>query len=434
MFKRYTSVSLILRIVIGIVIGAILGVLVPSWTAINILGDLFVGALRAIAPLLVFMLILSAISKYESGSKNHFGTVVILYITATLVAALSAVGASYIFKIHLLFPQATHIAEKAPQDLGSVVTNLLTKAVSNPVAALVQANYLTILFWGLIIGFGLRHASKGTKQVIADFSKTIEHAAQFIIEFAPFGIIGLLHNSIATTGFAGIARYGQLVLLLVGTMVFTYLVVYAAMVGIMTRQNPFPLIFWTLKVSGIPAFFTRSSAVNIPVNLQACADLGLNEKSYAVSIALGGTANSGGAAITVSIMTLAAANTLGIHVSFPLALMLCVLSAISATGSSGIAGGSLLLIPMSASLFGISNEIAMQVVAIGFIIGVIQDSVETAVNSAADLLFTATAEYHDLMKDGQKVDITAAVHAADAKRSDSDADTVSASVKSAISD
>ncbi len=416
MFQRYRSVSLIVRIMFGIIIGAILGLTVPSWTAINVLGDLFVGALKAIAPLLVFMLILSAISKYKSGSKNHFGSVVILYIAATLIAALAAVAASYMFKIHLIFPQATKIAEKAPQQLGAVISNLVTGAVGNPVKALVDANYLTILFWGLIIGAGLRRAGEGTKQAIADFASTIERAAQFIIEFAPFGIVGLLHNSIATTGFSGIARYGQVVLLLVGTMAFTYLVIYSAMVWLMTRQNPFPLVFWTLKVSAIPAFFTRSSAVNIPVNLQACADLGLNEKSYAVSIALGGTANSGGAAITVSIMTLAAANTLGIHVSFPLALLLCILSAVSATGSAGIAGGSLLLIPMSASLFGISNDIAMQVVAIGFIIGVIQDSVETAVNSASDLLFTATAEYHDLMKAGHPVNIREAVHHADQKR------------------
>lgn len=416
MFQRYKSVPLIMRIIVGIIIGAILGLTVPSWTFINLFGDLFVGALKAIAPLLVFMLILSAISKYESGAKNHFSSVVLLYAGATLIAALAAVGASYIFKIHLIFPQATKIAAKAPQDLGSVISNLLTSAVSNPISAIVNASYLTILFWGLVIGFGLRHAHKGTKQVIADFAQTIEHAAQFIIEFAPFGIVGLLHNSIATTGLSGIARYGQLVLLLVGTMAFTYLVVYSAMVFLMTHQNPFPLVFWTLKVSGVPAFFTRSSAVNIPINLQACADLGLNEKSYAVSIALGGTANSGGAAITVSIMTLAAANTLGLHVSFPLALLLCILSAVSATGSSGIAGGSLLLIPMAASLFGISNDIAMQVVAIGFIIGVIQDSVETAVNSASDLLFTATAEYHDLMKEGHPVDISAAIKRANHQR------------------
>lgn len=420
MFQRYRNIPLIKRILIAIVIGVILGVTLPSVTAINIMGDLFVGALKAIAPLLVFMLILSAISKYDSGAKNHFSSVVMMYIAATLSAALAAVGASYLFKVHLLFPNAAKVASSAPQDLGKVITNLLTTAVSNPIGALVNANYLTILFWGLVIGFGLRNAKAGTKQVISDFSHTIEMTAQFIIEFAPFGIIGLLHHSIATTGFAGIARYGQLVLLLVGTMVFTYLVIYSFMVWLMTHQNPFPLVFWTLKVSGIPAFFTRSSAVNIPVNMQACEDLGLNEKSYAVSIALGGTANSGGAAITVSIMTLAAANTLGIHVSFPLALLLCILSAVSATGSSGIAGGSLLLIPMAASLFGISNDIAMQVVAIGFIIGVIQDSVETAVNSASDLLFTATAEYHDLMKEGHPVNIREAIHHANAKRNHAD--------------
>ena len=414
MYARMRSISLIGRIIMGLIVGTILGVLVPSWSFIGILGQLFVGALKGIAPLLVFFLIMNAISKYEGGSDTHFGSVILLYISGTFLSAVAAVCASFIFRIHLVFPQAVKVSNSAPKDLGSVLNDLLVNAVSNPLQAITQGNYLSILFWALVLGFALRHAHAGTKQVLTDFTNAIGKAAAFVIEFAPLGIVGLLFDTISKTGFAGVARYGQLVLLLVGTMAFVYLVVYAAMVALMTHQNPFPLVLWTLKESGIPAFFTRSGAVNIPINLGACKKLGLNEKSYAVSIPLGGSANSGGAAITISIMTLATCFTLGIHVSFPLALLLCFLTALASTGVSGIAGGSLLIIPMAASLFGISNDIAMQVVGIGFIIGVIQDSVETAVNSASDLLFTATGEYHDLMKAGTPVDIAAAVRKAKA--------------------
>lgn len=413
MFAKYKSVSLILRIVIGLLVGSLLAWLVPSWSAIGILGQLFVGALKGIAPVMVFFLIMSAVSGYQSGSTNHFGTVIVLYLSATLLSAFAAVGASYLFPVHLVLPKAAHVAAAAPKSLGKVLSDLLTNAVGNPLAAIVNANYLSILFWSLMIGFALRLTSKQTRAVIKELSGAITGVAQTIIEFAPFGIAGLIYTTISETGFAGVARYGQLVLLLVGTMAFVYLVVYPLMTFLLTRQNPYPLTLWTLKRSGIPAFFTRSSAVNIPINLQACADLGLNKASYSVSIPLGGSANSGGAAITVSVMTLAACSTLGIQVSFPLAFLLCVLTALAATGASGIAGGSLLIIPMAASLFGISNDIAMQVVGIGFIIGVIQDSVETAVNSASDLLFTATAEYADARKKGHPVDIKAAVHAAE---------------------
>ncbi|KRM36241.1 serine threonine transporter SstT [Agrilactobacillus composti DSM 18527 = JCM 14202] len=412
MYKRYKEVSLILKIVIGIIVGAILGIAVPSWSFIDILGKLFVGALKAIAPLLVFFLIMSAISKYRPGAKNHFGTVIILYLSATLFSSMAAVAASYMFPIKLVLPGAMKIAESAPKDLGTVVTGLLTNAVSNPISALVEGNYLAILFWSLLIGSGLRMTSKATKHVVSELSEAISSVAQNVIQFAPFGIVGLLHESLSKTGIKGVMAYGQVLLLLVGTMAFVYLVVYPLMVWVMTRQNPYPLTFWTLKTSGIPAFFTRSGAVNIPINLKAAKDLGLNEESYAISIPLGGSANSGGAAITVSIMTLAAANTMGVQVSIFLALLLCFMSAIASTGVSGIAGGSLLLIPMAASLFGISNDIAMQVVGIGFIIGVVQDSVETAVNSASDLLFTATAEYADSRKEGNPVDIRAAIKAA----------------------
>ncbi|WP_262316545.1 serine/threonine transporter SstT [Lacticaseibacillus parakribbianus] len=409
MFAKYRQVSLIVRILIGLAVGSLLAVLLPQATAIGLLGQLFVGALKGVAPVMVFFLIMSAVSGYQSGKENHFGSVIVMYLSATLLSAFAAVGASWLMPVRLVLPKAAKVAGGAPQSLAKVLEDLLTNAVANPLAAVVNADYLAILFWALMIGFALRLASKETRKVISELSGALTQVAQLIIEFAPFGIAGLIYTTIRETGFAGVAKYGQLVALLVGTMAFVYLVVYPAMVWAMTRQNPYPLTFWTLRVSGIPAFFTRSSAVNIPINLKACEALGLNKASYAVSIPLGGSANSGGAAITVSVMTLAACATLGIHVSFPLALILCVLTALAATGASGIAGGSLLIIPMAASLFGIDNDIAMQVVGIGFIIGVIQDSVETAVNSASDLLFTATAEYHDALKSGHPVDIKAAV-------------------------
>ena len=415
MFDRYKRVSLIVRIMIGLAVGSLLAVVVPSWGFIGILGELFVGALKGIAPVMVFFLIMAAISAYQQGAKNHFGSVIAMYLGATLLSAFAAVAASFMFKVRLVLPKSVNVTADAPKSLGKVISDLLTNAVGNPLAAIVDANYLSILFWALMIGFALRLASPATRKVINEVSTAITSVAQLIIEFAPFGIAGLIYTTIRETGFAGIAKYGQLVLLLVGTMAFVYLVVYPLMVWAMTHQNPFPLTFWTLKVSGIPAFFTRSSAVNIPINLQAAKDLGLNEESYSVSIPLGGSANSGGAAITVTIMTLAAAYTMGIQVSFALAFILCFLTALAATGASGIAGGSLLIIPMAASLFGISNDIAMQVVGIGFIIGVIQDSVETAVNSASDLLFTATAEYRDAYKAGHPVDMKAAVRQAEHK-------------------
>lgn len=417
MFAKYRSVSLILRIIIGLVIGAALAVIFPKAAFIGVMGQLFVGALKGIAPVMVFFLILSAISAFREGGENHFGSVIKLYLSATLLSAFAAVAASWLFPLKLNLPKSVKVAANAPKSLGKVIEDLLVNAVGNPLDAIVNANYLSILFWALLIGFMLRLASKQTRQTITEISDAIIKVAQLVIEFAPFGICGLIYTSISETGFASVAKYGQLVLLLVGTMAAVYLVLYPLMVFVMTGQNPYPLTLWTLKVSGIPAFFTRSSAVNIPINLQACEDLGLNKESYAVSITLGGSANSGGAAITVSVMTLAACATLGIHVSFFLAVILCILTALAATGASGIAGGSLLIIPMAASIFGISNDIAMQVVGVGFIIGVIQDSVETAVNSASDLLFAAAAEWHDVQKaTGKKVDIKAAVRNADHKQ------------------
>lgn len=413
MWERITRISLIKRILIGIVIGAILGVAIPGWTWLEILGDLFVNSLKAIAPLLVFMLIMSSMSKHEKGAQTHMRSIVVLYLMATFVAALVAVGASYLFPVDIILPKGTaSAAAQAPKGLAPVIKNLFNSAIENPVKALTEGNYLALLVWASLIGIGLRPFAGTTKKLVSDFSSAITNVVQFIIQLAPIGIVGLVFRSVAETGLSGLARYGQLILLVVGTMAFVALIVYPAMVLLMTHQNPYPLTLFTLRESGIPAFFTRSSAVNIPINMDLSRRLGLNEKTYAISIPLGASANSGGAAMTISIMTLATAHTLGISVSFPMAFLLCLLSAISATGASGIAGGSLLLIPLACSLFGISNDIAMQVVGVGFIIGVIQDSVETAVNAASDILFTATAEFADLRRAGTPVNIAERVRKA----------------------
>lgn len=415
LFKSWQKLSLIQQISIGIVIGIILGIIVPKWTVISILGDLFIGALKAIAPLLVFFLIIASLAKHQKGSKTHMKSVIILYGLATFVAALVAVLACYIFPVNLVLPNAV-TGQQAPDNLKDILTGILTDAVSNPLQAIMEGSYLSILFWGCLIGLCLRAASETTKKVISDLSDTISDVVQIIIQFAPLGITGLVYNSIVKVGIKGMTEYFKIILLVVGTMLFVSFVVYPLMVFILLRQNPFPLTFYTMKESGIPAFFTRSSAVNIPINMKLCAKLGLNKESYSISIPLGATANSGGAAMTISIMTLSTAHTLGMEIPITLAFLLCLLSAISATGVSGIAGGSLLLIPLACSLFNISNDVAMQVVGVGFVIGVIQDSVETAVNSASDLLFAATAEFYDLKKEGRPVNINERVKLAKQKR------------------
>ncbi|KAF1299252.1 serine/threonine transporter SstT [Enterococcus sp. JM4C] len=413
--KGWNRFSLIQQIIVGIIIGAILGMVVPSWSAIGVLGELFIGALKAIAPLLVFFLIIESLSKHKKGTKTHMKTVFVLYILATLVAAFTAVLACYLFPVNLVLPDA-FTGQEAPDDLAGILTGILTNAVSNPVRALMEGEYLAILFWASLIGFSLRTVGESTKKMVSDLSAAISRVVQIIIRFAPFGIIGLVYNSVAEVGVSGLAEYSKIILLVVGTMLVVSFIVYPLMVFVMLRQNPFPLTIYTMKESGIPAFFTRSSAVNIPINMKLSEKLGLNKESYAISIPLGATANSGGAAITISIMTLSAAHTLGMEIPFTLAFLLCLLSAISATGVSGIAGGSLLLIPLACSLFNISNDIAMQVVGIGFVIGVIQDSVETAVNSASDLLFTAVAEFYDLKKAGKPVDVNQRVKEAIASK------------------
>ena len=394
--KRFISTwnrtSLIKRIAIGVVIGAVLGLLVPKFTVIGLLGDMFVGGLKAIAPLLVFALVANTLSQTREGQQSNMKTVIVLYLFGTFAAALTAVISHYIFPISLKLGAAAATKATAPQGVGEVFKDLLLKMVDNPVNALAQANYIGVLVWAVVFGFAMRTASNHTKDLLNTLAEVTSQIVRWIINLAPFGILGLVFNTISENGVGVLADYGVLILVLVGTMAFVALVVNPIIAFVMMGKNPFPLVFRCLKDSGITAFFTRSSAANIPVNLQLCKDLGLNPDTYSVSIPLGSTINMAGAAVTINVLTLAAVTTLGIQVDFATALILSVVSAISACGASGIAGGSLLLVPVACSLFGISNDLAMQVVGVGFIVGVIQDSCETALNSSTDVLFTAVAE------------------------------------------
>ena len=394
--KRFISTwnrtSLIKRIAIGVVVGAVLGLLVPKFTVIGLLGDMVVGGLKAIAPLLVFALVANALSQTREGQQSNMKTVIVLYLFGTFAAALTAVISHYIFPISLKLGAAAATKATAPQGVGEVFKDLLLKMVDNPVNALAQANYIGVLVWAVVFGFAMRAASNHTKDLLNTLAEVTSQIVRWIINLAPFGILGLVFNTISENGVGVLADYGVLILVLVGTMAFVALVVNPIIAFVMMGKNPFPLVFRCLKDSGITAFFTRSSAANIPVNLQLCKDLGLNPDTYSVSIPLGSTINMAGAAVTINVLTLAAVTTLGIQVDFATALILSVVSAISACGASGIAGGSLLLVPVACSLFGISNDLAMQVVGVGFIVGVIQDSCETALNSSTDVLFTAVAE------------------------------------------
>lgn len=394
--KRFISTwnrtSLIKRIAIGVVVGAVLGLLVPKFTVIGLLGDMFVGGLKAIAPLLVFALVANALSQTREGQQSNMKTVIVLYLFGTFAAALTAVISHYIFPISLKLGAAAATKATAPQGVGEVFKDLLLKMVDNPVNALAQANYIGVLVWAVVFGFAMRTASNHTKDLLNTLAEVTSQIVRWIINLAPFGILGLVFNTISENGVGVLADYGILILVLVGTMAFVALVVNPIIAFVMMGKNPFPLVFRCLKDSGITAFFTRSSAANIPVNLQLCKDLGLNPDTYSVSIPLGSTINMAGAAVTINVLTLAAVTTLGIQIDFATALILSVVSAISACGASGIAGGSLLLVPVACSLFGISNDLAMQVVGVGFIVGVIQDSCETALNSSTDVLFTAVAE------------------------------------------
>lgn len=397
--SKWNSISLVKRIIMGLAVGIVLGLVVPQATAISLLGQLFVGALKAVAPMLVFFLVIGALSQHQDGKKTNMKTVIFLYLLGTFLAGTLAVVASFLFPMTLTLTEG--VSDIAPPGgVGEVLNTLLMNVVSNPVTALSEANYIGILAWAVLLGIALRQANEGTKRAIGNISDAISQAVRWIISCAPFGVMGLVFKTISEQGIDALLSYGQLILLLVGTMLFAALVVNPIITFIAIRKNPYPLVLKCLKDSGITAFFTRSSAANIPVNMNLCKELGLDKDTYSVSIPLGATINMGGAAITISILTLAATHTLGIQVDIATAIILSVLSAVSACGASGVAGGSLLLVPLACSLFGIPNDIAMQVVGVGFIVGVIQDSCETALNSSTDVLYTAIAELYQRRKSG----------------------------------
>lgn len=393
-FKLYLDANPVLRIVIGLVLGALIGIFAPSWTVIGLFGEIFVGALKAIAPVLVFVLVISSLANAQSGIGKKFAVVIALYMLSTFLAATVAVLASNIFPITLRLASAPTDSATV-MSIADVLKNLILNMIANPVGALVNANYTGILVWAIIIGIALKKASDTTKTVLSDISDSATKTVGWIILLAPFGIMGLVYSSVSANGLEIFTDYGRLLGVLVGCMLTIAFVVNPLIVAVVLRKNPYTLVLRCLKDSGITAFFTRSSAANIPVNMELCRKLGLNRDMYSVSIPLGATINMNGAAVTITVMTLAAANTLGINVDIPTALILSIIATLGACGSSGVTGGSLLLIPMACSLFSISNDIAMQVVGIGFIIGVVQDSFETALNSSGDVLFAATAELKD---------------------------------------
>lgn len=400
---KWNQVSLVKRILVGMIIGIILAVMIPDATKwVSIFGSLFVGALKAVAPILVLFLVMSAISKHKSGQQTNLKSIIGLYGLSTFLAGAVAVVASFIFPVGLSLVKSAK-GVTPPSGILEVLKTLLFNIVDNPVHALLNANYIGILTWAVLLGIALKNASDSTKNMLANFSDGISKLVKWVINLAPIGIMGLVFDSIVTNGLSSLLSYGKLLIVLIGCMFFIALVLNPIIVFINIRKNPYPLVLKCLKESGITAFFTRSSAANIPVNMNLCEKLGLDEDTYSVSIPLGSTINMAGAAVTISVLSLAAVHTLGIHVDIWTAVILTVLSAISAAGASGVAGGSLLLIPLACSLFGISNDIAMQVVGVGFIIGVLQDSCETALNSSSDVLFTATAEFAKMRKEGREI-------------------------------
>ncbi|MCR5014118.1 MAG: serine/threonine transporter SstT, partial [Bacteroidales bacterium] len=398
LLQKYTSISLILRIVVGLLIGALLGLLLPSWTGIGILGRMFVSALKGIAPVLVALLVMSSVAKAGKGLGRRFGVLIALYLLSTFIAALCAVVGSFLFPVTLQLTEVTEVGETVGS-LSEVFTNLLTGMLTNPIMAMANANYIAILFWSIVVGLALKKvASPETIAVVHDLADVVSAVVKWIIEFAPFGILGLVFTAVSENGLEVFTTYGHLLLLLVGCMLVNALVFNPLLSFLLVKKNPYPLLFNCLKESGLNAFFTRSSAANIPINMNLCKKMGLDEDFYSVSIPLGATINMDGAAVTITVFALAVANTVGVEVSFASAVFLGLIATLGACGASGVAGGSLLLIPMACSFFGISNDIAMQAVAIGFIIGVVQDSVETALNSSGDVFFTATAENYDRIR------------------------------------
>ena len=403
--QKWNSIGLVPRICVGLIIGAILGLVVPADgsflpSVLTLLGTLFVSALKAIAPLLVFFLVIGALANAKG--ESNMGTIIALYLISTFIAAVVAVIGCMIFPMTLTLQGVEAVDLASPQGLGEVLTTLLTNIVANPVDSIASANFIGVLMWSALIGIAMRHVNEGTKKVVADIAEALTTVVRWIISCAPFGILGLVYAAVAENGPEIFLEYGQLILLLVGCMLFIALVTNPIMVFVLTRKNPYPLVFRVLKDSAITAFFTRSSAANIPVSMSLCNRLGLNRNNYSVSIPLGATINMAGAAVTITVMAMQAAYTHGVAIDFGAAVILSALAALSACGASGVPGGSLLLIPMACSLFGIPVDVSMQVVGVGFIIGVIQDSCETALNSSSDVLFTATAEYREWIHVGRR--------------------------------
>ena len=401
----YAKIPLILKIAVAIVIGAVLGVYLPQASFVSVFGEVFVGALKAIAPLLVFVLVIASLASAGKGIGSRFKTVVIFYMLSTFLAAVVAVAASYIFKVTLPLAGAEGSSATAPSGLGEVFSTLLGNIVTNPIAAIINGNYLGILSWAIVFGLALRAASDKTKEILSDLSSAVSKAVAWVIQLAPFGILGLVYSSVNEYGVQIFTDYGKILLLLVGCMLAVALIIDPLIVAISLKRNPYPLVFKCFKESGITAFFTRSSAANIPVNMKLCEKLGLDKEYYSVAIPLGATINMDGAAITITVMSLAAAFTQGIEVNVLVAILLSFMATLGACGASGVAGGSLLLIPMACSLLGVGQDVAMQVVAVGFIIGVVQDSLETAINSSGDVIFCATAEYKERLNRGEKIEI-----------------------------
>ncbi len=400
--RKWNELSLIIRILIGLVLGTILGVVAPGLTVISVLGDVFVGALKAIAPVLVFILVMSSLANAKGGVGKRFSRVIGLYLLSTCLAAFVAVIGCFLFPVTIQLTDAVDNA--APTGIWEVLGTLLTNMVQNPVSAVMNGNYIGILTWSIIFGLALKSlAADVTRQAVKDFSDAVSQAVRWIINCAPFGILGLVFTNVSTSGLEIFTEYGKLLALLVGCMLAVALIVDPLVVALCLKRNPYPLVFKCFKESGVTAFFTRSSAANIPVNMNLCERLGLDKDFYSVSIPLGATINMDGAAITITVMALTVANTMGIAVDIPTAFILAVIATLGACGASGVAGGSLLLIPLACSLFGISNDIAMQAVAVGFIIGVVQDSLETAINSSGDVMFAATAEFMDWKKEGKEL-------------------------------
>ena len=396
----WKKTNLIKRISLGILCGALLAVLFPQASAIGLLGEIFVGGLKAIAPLLVFALVANALSQQKKGEKSNMKTVIMLYLLGTFAAALVAVLVGFVFPLEIDLADAKQ-SLSPPDGIGQVLSNLLLKLVDNPLNALISANYIGVLSWAVVFGIAMREASHHSKDLLRTSAEVTSKIVEWIINLAPFGILGLVYTTISGKGFQALQSYGLLLLVLIATMLIVALIINPLIVFAMLRKKPYPLVWRCLRVSGVTAFFTRSSAANIPVNMKLCRDLNLNPETYSVSIPLGATINMAGAAITINTLTLAAVHTLGIQVDFATAFVLSIVAAISACGASGVAGGSLLLIPVACSLFGISNDLAMQVVSVGFVIGVIQDSCETALNSSTDVLFTAVAEMRNWPKENR---------------------------------